>query len=374
MKKTIIGLTGPMGSGKGELVKLLQKKGFLHVTLSSLIREEARTRGLSEERGSLMDLGNSMRKEGGAGVLARMALSKIQESGHDKWVIDGIRNPAEIFELRKGEGVSIVGITVDREILIERILGRAREGDSRDREELQAKLDRDWGKGEPEDGQQVGKCLEQVDLVIDNGGTLNELQEKFLNFYTGLREARGLDVRPSKDEYYLSLAKSVCRRATCTKVEIGAVIIKDDQVVATGYCGAPRGTKSSQEHGFCLRKKLGIPSGQRYEMCRSVHAEQNAIINAARSGVSLLGGDMYIYGKAFGDESAPPIDAFPCFICKKMLINCGLKRVVCSLKDGSFKVFYVDDWMKDWSENDIIDDEFQYGAGVNSEALLKIRS
>ncbi|OGJ43001.1 hypothetical protein A3B60_02640 [Candidatus Peregrinibacteria bacterium RIFCSPLOWO2_01_FULL_39_12] len=166
--------------------------------------------------------------------------------------------------------------------------------------------------------------------------------------------------RPSKDEYYLDLAKSVCRRSTCTKVEMGAVIIKDDQVVATGYCGAPRGTKSSQEHGFCLRRKLGIPSGHRYEMCRSVHAEQNAIINAARSGTSLLGGDMYIYGKIQGEDGAV-LDAFPCFICKKMLINCGLKRVVCSLKDGSSKIFLVDEWMEEWRKNDIIDDKFQYG-------------
>lgn len=168
--------------------------------------------------------------------------------------------------------------------------------------------------------------------------------------------------RPSKDEYYLGLAKSVCRRATCTKVEFGAVIIREDQVVATGYNGSPRGTKSSQEHGFCLRKQLGIPSGHRYEICRSVHAEQNAIINAARSGTSLLGGDIYIYGKiqGIGDKSLP-IDAFPCFICKKMLINCGLKRVICSLKDGKYKAFKVSDWVGDWRKGDIIDDKFQYG-------------
>lgn len=165
--------------------------------------------------------------------------------------------------------------------------------------------------------------------------------------------------RPSKDEYYLDLAKSVSRRATCLKVQIGAVIIRDDQVVATGYCGAPRGTKSSLEHGFCLRKKLGIPSGHRYEMCRSVHAEQNAIINAARSGTSLLGGDMYIYG--LNNETGQDLDAFPCFICKKMLINCGLKRVICSLKDGGFKVFHVEDWMDEWRQADIIDDKYQYG-------------
>lgn len=174
--------------------------------------------------------------------------------------------------------------------------------------------------------------------------------------------------RPSKDEYYLDLARSVCRRSTCTKVEIGAVIIRDDQVVATGYCGAPRGTKSSQEHGFCLRKQLGIPSGHRYEICRSVHAEQNAIISAARSGTSLLGGDMYIFGKIQGSaDHVEVLDAFPCFICKKMLINCGLKRVICSLKAGGFKIFEVAEWVERWRKGDIIDDEFQYGERTQND-------
>ena len=120
--------------------------------------------------------------------------------------------------------------------------------------------------------------------------------------------------RPSKDQYYLDIAKSVCKRGTCTKVEIGAVIIREDQIVSTGYCGAPRGTKSSLDHGFCLRTQLDIPSGHRYEICRSVHAGQNAIINAARSGTSVLGGDIYIYGKIQGDKNEQILDAFPCFI------------------------------------------------------------
>lgn len=174
--------------------------------------------------------------------------------------------------------------------------------------------------------------------------------------------------RPSKDEYYMDLAKSVCRRATCTKVEIGAVIIKDDQVISTGYCGAPRGTKSSLEHGFCLRKQLGIPSGQRYEICRSVHAEQNAIINAARAGTSLLGGDMYIYGKIKNENNKEiTLDAFPCFICKKMLINCGLKKIICSLKEGGYKTFNVEDWVEDWRKGDILDDQFQYGTDKKND-------
>lgn len=165
--------------------------------------------------------------------------------------------------------------------------------------------------------------------------------------------------RTTKDLYYLGIAQEVSKRSTCFRRAIGAIIVRDDQIVSTGYVGSPRKTKDSLEHGFCLRDKLGIPHGQRYELCRSVHAEQNAIINAARAGVSLLGGDMYIYGSAPG--TAGPISAFPCYICKKMLINCGLKRVVCSTADGGLMIFQVEDWIRDWQERDILDDEQQYG-------------
>ena len=165
--------------------------------------------------------------------------------------------------------------------------------------------------------------------------------------------------RISKDEYYLNIAKEVARRSTCFRRSIGALIIRDDQIISTGYAGAPRKTKDSLEHGFCLRDKLNIPHGQRYELCRSVHAEQNAIINAARAGVSLLGGDIYIYGSRPGKEE--PIDAYACFICKKMIINAGLNRVICSTADGKMKIFLVSDWVKDWQQGDIIDDQHQYG-------------
>ncbi len=165
--------------------------------------------------------------------------------------------------------------------------------------------------------------------------------------------------RPSKDEYYLNIAREVSRRSTCLKVAIGAIIVRDDQIIATGYVGAPRKTKSSIEHGFCLRQQLGIPSGTQYELCRSVHAEQNAIINAARAGVSLLNGDMFIYGEK--RENSSPINAFPCFICKKMIINAGLKRVVSSTEDGKFMIFYVDDWVREWQVSDIIEDKYKYG-------------
>jgi len=165
--------------------------------------------------------------------------------------------------------------------------------------------------------------------------------------------------RISKDRYYLNIAKEVAKRSTCFRRSIGAIIVRDDQIISTGYVGAPRKTKDSFQHGFCLRDKLNIPHGQRYELCRSVHAEQNAIINAARAGVSLLGGDMFIYGEDY--KSKKPINAFPCFICKKMIINCGLKRVVSSTEDGGMKIFLIEEWIRDWTIGDILDDSHQYG-------------
>ncbi len=165
--------------------------------------------------------------------------------------------------------------------------------------------------------------------------------------------------RTGKDDYYLGIAREVARRSTCFRRAIGAIIVRDDQIISTGYVGAPRKTRDSLEHGFCLRDRLGIPHGQRYELCRSVHAEQNSIINAARAGVSLLRGDMYIYGSE--PESGAPVNAFPCYICKKMIINAGLERVICSSADGKSLVFRVDDWARAWREGDILDDTHQYG-------------
>ncbi|MDI6698239.1 MAG: dCMP deaminase family protein [Candidatus Saccharicenans sp.] len=178
-------------------------------------------------------------------------------------------------------------------------------------------------------------------------------------------------LRVSKDEYYLGIAREVSLRSTCFRRSLGAIIVRDDQIISTGYVGAPRKTRDSLEHGFCLRDRLGIPHGQRYELCRSVHAEQNAIINAARAGVSLLGGDMFIYGR--DPRTGQEIDAFPCFICKKMIINAGLNRVVCSTASGGLQVFLVADWIRDWQTNDILDDTHQYGKPNENDQTGKKR-
>ena len=175
-------------------------------------------------------------------------------------------------------------------------------------------------------------------------------------------------MRPLKDKYYLNIAKQVAERSTCFRSKGGAIIVRDDQIIATGYIGAPRRTKDCFKRNECLRDKLKITHGKQYEICRSVHAEMNTIINAARAGVAVLNGDMFIYIR---DRDGKEIDSFPCFICKKIIINSGLKRIICSTKEKRIKVFQIQDWVKDWQKKDILDDKYQYGKDLNIKENLK---
>lgn len=120
--------------------------------------------------------------------------------------------------------------------------------------------------------------------------------------------------RPSWDEYFMEITQVVAKRSTCLRRQVGAIIVKDSQILSTGYNGAPRGIAHCLDVG-CLREQLGVPSGQRHEICRGLHAEQNAIVQAAFHGVNIRGGTVYCTHQ-------------PCFICAKMIINAGLVRVV----------------------------------------------
>jgi len=128
-----------------------------------------------------------------------------------------------------------------------------------------------------------------------------------------------MDTRPDWDEYFMEMAVLTSKRATCLRRQVGAVIAKDRHIVSTGYNGAPRGMKHCSERGGCIREKLNIPSGERHELCMALHAEQNAIIQAATLGQSIEGATMYITHQ-------------PCSICAKMIINAGLRKII--VKEG----------------------------------------
>lgn len=151
--------------------------------------------------------------------------------------------------------------------------------------------------------------------------------------------------RRDKINYYLDLAEVVSMRSTCLRRHYGAVIVKNDEVVATGYTGAPRGRKNCSDLGFCMRMKLGVPRGERYEICRSVHAEQNAIISASRE--EMIGSSLYLVGREAKDGSYVE-NANSCTMCKRIIINAGIEKVYIRDDKNQYRVVEV----KDWIEND----------------------
>ncbi|MCI8783797.1 MAG: cytidine deaminase [Dorea sp.] len=160
--------------------------------------------------------------------------------------------------------------------------------------------------------------------------------------------------RRDKTNYYLDLAEMVSQRCTCLRRHYGAVIVKNDEVISTGYVGAPRGRKNCTDLGECVRKKMGVPRGERYELCRSVHAEANAIISASRD--KMIGSSLYLIGIEV-DTGEYIKNANSCSMCKRLIINAGIKKVFIRDTKETYRMILVSDWV----ENDeSIDGVFGY--------------
>ena len=150
--------------------------------------------------------------------------------------------------------------------------------------------------------------------------------------------------RISKENYYLDIAQTVLERATCLRRVYGAIIVKNDEIISTGYNGAPRGRANCVDLGFCSREAMQVPRGERYELCRSVHAEANAIISASRR--DMVGGTIYLVGR---DAQTGRLlnDATSCPMCRRMVINAGLSRVVIRRTETEFDVVDVQEWVEE---------------------------
>lgn len=177
----LIGLTGLMGSGKGEVVNILEEMGFKAISLSDIVREEAKKAGGEVSRSQMQNIGNKLREDEGAGVLGKRIREKIKKSSISRWVIDGIRNPAEITALREMENFFLLGVESDRFFLLERLKNRGRTMDVSDESELIRRMDREWGKDEPDSGQHVGRCMALADFVVVNNDSLTELRRQVID-------------------------------------------------------------------------------------------------------------------------------------------------------------------------------------------------
>lgn len=149
--------------------------------------------------------------------------------------------------------------------------------------------------------------------------------------------------RKDKINYYLDIAEAVLERGTCIRRKFGAIIVKNDEIISTGYVGAPRGRKNCSDLGVCRREQLNVKKGERYELCRSVHAEANAIISAERT--DMIGSVIYL---ACHDAKTNELygDVEPCSMCKRLIINAGIEKVIVRQTKNTYKIIEVSDWIE----------------------------
>ncbi len=304
----ILGLSGPYGAGKGEVMAYLESRSFYALSLSDVLRDELRERGLEESRERMIEVGTQLRERYGPGALAVRLLDKLAPDRN--YVVDSVRHPAEVETLREAHGdFKLVWVDADMETRLERLKGRARPGDPETLERLKELEGRERG-GENAAGQQMAAVQALADFTLRNDGGKEELHKAI---QTILSRSLFFE-RPDWDEYFMNIAEVAASRSNCVKRKVGAVITIDRRLVATGYNGTPRGVRNCNEGG-CPRCNAFGQSGAGLDTCLCSHAEENAIVQSAYHGVPVRGGTIYT-------------TMSPCLQCTKMIINAGIVAVI----------------------------------------------
>ena len=304
----ILGVAGPNGAGKGEVVAYLRARSFSALSLSDVIREALRDQGVSETRERMIEAGRRLRAEHGPAVLAQRLCARLLPDRH--YVIDSIRHPAEVDALRGAtRRFRLLWVDAGPALRYARLRERARPGDPDTLERLLELEGRERGSDD-EAAQQLDSVKALSDVRLRNDGSLAELHAQV---QAVLAESMGFE-RPGWDEYFLSIAQVVASRSNCVKRHVGAVIQRDRRIVSTGYNGTPRGVRNCNEGG-CPRCNAFAESGTRLDECLCSHGEENAIVQAAYHGVSVRDATLYT-------------TFFPCLFCTKLIINAGIAEVV----------------------------------------------
>lgn len=304
----IIGLTGKNGSGKGVVADYLKSGGFIYYSLSDIIREEIQASGKEVNRENLINMGRKLREEGGPSALADKIISKLDVDKN--YIVDSIRNPAEVKVLRTRKDFYLICVDADQRVRFERTKKRARENDPIDFEKFVELEERELQNSNPA-AQQLNETANLADVVIMNNESLRELENRARDVILDLITKQQ---RPDWDEYFMNIAKVTSLRGNCMKRKVAAVIVRDKRIISTGYNGTPRGIKNCCDGG-CPRCNSFGPSGQSLGDCLCSHAEENAIVQSAYHGVGIKGATMYT---TFS----------PCLTCTKMILNSGIAEVV----------------------------------------------
>ena len=308
-----IGITGTLGAGKGTIVDyLVKEKGFVHFSVRDFITQEIERRGMPVNRDSMTIVGNDLRKQHSPSYITDELYKQAQETGKN-CIIESVRTPLEVSELRKNSNFYLFAIDADAKVRYERIVVRGSSTDNVSFETFIANEQREMTSDDP-NKQNLKACIEQADYLFSNDGNFEDLHQKIEEVLDKI-----MYKRPSWDEYFMELANTASKRATCDRGRSGCVIVKNRHVLVTGYVGSPAGLPHCDEVGHLFSKTIHNDGTISNHCIRTVHAEQNAICQAARRGIALEGATLYCR-------------MTPCRTCAMLIINCGIKRVVCERK------------------------------------------
>jgi dCMP deaminase len=306
----IIGVTGFFCAGKDTLAAILEERSFGHISLSDMIRDEIRRRGQRVTLARTVEVGNELRRASGPRVLARMALERVDPTKN--YVITSIRGPGEIEALRQRRDFVLLFVESSARKRYERSRRRKRADEAGSLAQFQA-AERAQMRSDDPAAQQLLACRDAADLKIRNDSTVEALERRVVKaLHRIVREF--LPPRPTWDEYFMAIAEVAAARSNCVKRRIGAIIAQNKQIVSAGYNGTPKGIDNCDEGGCPRCWGFGAP-GKGLDECLCVHAEENAIVQAACNGISIQGSTLYS-------------TLCPCLYCAKSIINAGISRVV----------------------------------------------
>ena len=308
-----IGITGTLGAGKGTIVDyLVQNRGYVHFSVRAFLIEEIKRRGMEVNRDSMTLVGNDLRAQHTPSWIVEQLYEQAQASGCN-CIIESVRTTGEVDALRGKPNFYLFAVDADPKVRYERAVLRGSETDHVSYETFLANEQREMDNSDP-NKQNLRGCIERADFRFDNNGSIELLHQQVEQVLSQIMYRR-----PSWDEYFMELANTASKRATCDRGRSGCVIVKDRQLLVTGYVGAPSGLPHCDEVGHLFRRTLEADGRVTTHCVRTVHAEQNAICQAARRGISLDGATLYCR-------------MTPCRTCAMLIINCGIKRVVCERK------------------------------------------
>lgn len=311
----ITGITGMLGAGKGTVAEyLVKERGFIHLSVRGFLIKEINKRGLENNRDSMVLVANDLREKFGPGYIAEQLHEEAIKSGKD-CVIESLRAVGEVEALRKRGNFVLFGVDADIETRYARIVERGSSTDNVSFDRFVSDEQREATLMDPTKGN-LRRCIDMADYNFKNDWTVEELHKKVEKVLNGIKKKDSKYVRPSWDEYFINISRVVAERATCDRGRSGCVIAKDKQILVTGYVGSPKGLPHCDEVGHQFEDTIHEDGVTRKHCIRTTHAEQNAICQAAKIGVAINGATLYCKME-------------PCPVCAKMIINSGIKRVVC---------------------------------------------